>query len=90
MAMGGNAGIQTSTMTVRGLATGQLQAGEIGWAMVAAVVLSAGLGAIIPLLFRSMGVDPAVASGPLITTLNDALSLVLYFSIAVAMLQRWG
>ena len=32
--------------------------------------------------FPPLGVDPAVASGPLITTLNDGLSLMLYFGIA--------
>ena len=129
MAMGGNAGIQTSTVTVRRLATGDLAAGEIGmavlrevrialglgkilgvlvfgvaylWtqdvviggcvglAMGVAVVFSALLGALVPLLFRRLGIDPAVASGPLITTLNDVVSLFLYFSIAVALLQRWG
>ena len=36
----------------------------------------------VPLVFRRIGVDPAVASGPLITTLNDGLSLLLYFGIA--------
>ena len=46
---------------------------------VAAVVLAAVMGAVVPLVFRRIGVDPAVASGPLITTLNDGLSLLLYF-----------
>ena len=40
------------------------------------------MGAVVPLAFRRIGVDPAVASGPLITTLNDGLSLLLYFGIA--------
>ena len=48
----------------------------------AAVVLAAVMGAVVPLVFRRIGVDPAVASGPLITTLNDGLSLLLYFGIA--------
>ena len=50
-----------------------LWGGCVGAAMGAAVV---------PLAFRRIGVDPAVASGPLITTLNDRLSLLLYFGIA--------
>ena len=129
MAMGGNSGIQTSTVTVRSLATGQLQLGNIWWtvwrelrvalsmglflgllvfvvarvwtggmlvggcvglAMFSAILVSAALGALIPLLFRRLGIDPAVASGPLITTLNDVFSLVIYFSIAVFLLSRWG
>lgn len=124
MAMGGNSGIQTSTVTVRSLATGRLRSGEIsqalwrelrvavvmalflgllvfgvawlwtggspvaicvGLAMFAAVVLSALLGAAIPLLFRAVSIDPAVASGPLITTLNDVLSLLIYFGIALVL-----
>lgn len=44
------------------------------------------LGAIVPLVFRTLGVDPAVASGLLITTLNDALSLGIYFSISAILL----
>jgi len=129
MAMGGNTGIQTSTVTVRGLATGDLQTGDLlgvifrelrialvmgltiggivfavnqvwtgalivggcaGLAMLGAIVFSAGLGATIPLAFRALGVDPAVASGPLITTLNDALSLGIYFAVATQMLRIWG
>ena len=35
-----------------------------------------------PLVFHRLGINPAVASGPLITTLNDGLSLLLYFGIA--------
>ena len=50
--------------------------------MGAAVVLAAVMGAVVPLVFRRIGVDPAVASGPLITTLNDGLSLLLYFGKA--------
>ena len=57
--------------------------------MLCAVVLSAGLGALTPLLFRAVGIDPAVASGPLITTLNDVLSLLIYFSIALFALSQW-
>jgi magnesium transporter len=127
MAMGGNSGIQASTVTVRSLATGLLPHDQVrqalwrelrvaagmglflgglvfvvayvwtagspvaacaGIAMFAAVLLSAVLGAVIPLLFRLVGVDPAVASGPLITTVNDVLSLLIYFGVA-ALLLRW-
>ncbi len=50
--------------------------------LVLPVVLAAVMGAVVPLVFRRIGVDPAVVSGPLITTLNDGLSLMLYFGIA--------
>jgi magnesium transporter len=39
-------------------------------------------GLIIPLVFRKIGVDPANASGPLGTIIQDAASVIIYFSIA--------
>ena len=61
-----------------------------GLAMFAAVVVSAVLGAVVPLAFRALKIDPAVASGPLITTLNDVFSLLIYFGIAASLLRLWG
>ena len=55
----------------------------VGPGMFAAVFLSAILGAGIPLLFRSLRIDPAIASRPLITTLNDVVSLLIYFGVAL-------
>lgn len=128
MAMGGNTGIQTSTVTVRSLATGQVHlAGTlrllwrevrvslvmgsclgllvsavayvwtgsgvvgacVGLSMISAVVLSASIGAVLPLTFWRLGIDPAVASGPLITTMNDIISLTAYFSLAVILLRSF-
>jgi Mg/Co/Ni transporter MgtE len=62
----------------------------VGLAMFSAVVFSAVMGLLVPLGFRSFGVDPAVASGPLITTLNDVLALAIYFGIARVLLHLWG
>ena len=59
-----------------------------GLAMFGAVAMSACLGALVPLAFRAAGIDPAVASGPLITTLNDVLSLLVYFAIAATLATR--
>lgn len=55
-----------------------------------AVSLSAAniAGALIPLFMKMIKVDPAVASGPLITTVNDIISLLIYFSLATLMLQE--
>jgi magnesium transporter len=39
-------------------------------------------GAVVPLVLHRLKIDPAVASGPFITTVNDAISLTIYFSIA--------
>ena len=66
---------------------GSLVAPCAGIAMFAAVVLSAVLGATIHIVFRAGGIDPAVASGPLITTVNDILSLCIYFGVATLLLQ---
>ena len=44
------------------------------------------LGAALPFLFARLGLDPAMASGPLITTAADAAGLLIYFSYAVLVL----
>lgn len=44
--------------------------------------LSTVIGATIPSLFDKIGIDPAVASGPFITTINDTCALVIYFGLA--------
>jgi magnesium transporter len=51
-----------------------------------AVVLFAGLfGTFIPLVLNKYKIDPALATGPFITTVNDILGLLIYFSIGHAM-----
>ncbi|KIL72908.1 magnesium transporter [Bacillus badius] len=45
-------------------------------------------GTVIPLVLYKLNIDPAVASGPLITTINDIFSLIIYFSIASWFLQQ--
>ena len=53
-----------------------------------AIVIWAGsVGALLPLVAAKVGVDPAVVSGPLMSTLVDATGLVIYFSIARALLS---
>lgn len=59
-------------------------------AMIAAVTWGSGIGALIPLVFDRLGVDPAVASGPLVTTLNDAISILIYFGLATLLLAVLG
>ena len=53
----------------------------IGFAMVIAMTISSLTGTIVPLFFKRMKVDPAVASGPLITTLNDLVGVVTYYGL---------
>ncbi|WP_368503675.1 magnesium transporter [Alkalihalophilus sp. As8PL] len=45
------------------------------------------IGTIVPLIINKMKLDPAIASGPFITTVNDILGLLIYFSIATALLD---
>lgn len=54
----------------------------LGVAMVIAMVISAFSGTIIPLVFKQIGIDPAVASGPLITTVNDMVAVVTYYGLS--------
>lgn len=136
VAMGGNSGLQTSTIVVRGLATGDLvrvsfgqvfmresrialivacacgliaglfsgislsiwhpndfQLSEapilglsVGTAMFFGIMISTTLGFVLPFLFRRIGIDPAVSSGPLVTTMNDALGCLIYFSLSMFLL----
>lgn len=137
-AIGGNSGMQTSTVVVRGLATGDLAALNImqvylreckiaiivavccslisslvsytgmsvfsdspardvntiglsvGLAMLSAILLSTSLGLMLPFLFRKIGIDPAISSGPLITTINDIISSALYFSIGLTLMKHFA
>ncbi|MBS4008383.1 MAG: magnesium transporter [Clostridium sp.] len=121
MDMGGDVGIQTSTIVIRGLATGDINnknvwkclmrevvigitmgvicgvvigaAGQlwqgvpmigvaVGGAMIATITVSSFVGAFMPVIFDRFGVDPAVVSAPLITTIKDITGLVIYFGIA--------
>ncbi|WP_059106104.1 magnesium transporter [Shouchella shacheensis] len=45
------------------------------------------VGATVPLIINKLKLDPAIASGPFITTVNDILGLLIYFSIATALLD---
>lgn len=59
----------------------------VGVTMVSVVLLSNLLGAILPFILTRLKLDPATASGPLITSIADALGLLIYFSIATAVLD---
>lgn len=53
-----------------------------GIALVIAMGLSSVFGTAIPLLFKQLNIDPAVASGPLITTVNDLVAVIAYYGLA--------
>jgi magnesium transporter len=124
--MGGNVGIQSSTITIRGLATGDVDLQRLGrtifkevrvgllmalacgftlgavaeiWhdnpalgfavgsAMAAAIVVASLMGTLVPIIFKRLGVDPAVASGPFVTTANDITGILIYLSISTLFLK---
>ncbi|MBR9859874.1 magnesium transporter [bacterium] len=120
MAMGGNVGVQSSSIMVQGLANNTLDSsgifGKLGKefmvgllnglvcsllllaygyvfgnsqkimitvsiALITIILLAAIVGTVIPLLLDKLKIDPALATGPFITTSNDLLGLFLYFLI---------
>lgn len=54
----------------------------VGLALFSVVLLASFMGTITPLILDRLGVNPALASGPFITTANDLLGLAVYFSVA--------
>ena len=56
--------------------------GCIGVSLVLAMLISSAVGTLIPLFFKKIKVDPAVASGPLITTINDLVAVVSYYGMS--------
>ncbi len=57
----------------------------VGLAVFTALTVSAFQASLIPMVLHKVGIDPAVASGPFITTINDITALVVYFGLATAM-----
>lgn len=60
----------------------------VGAALVLAMVISSAVGTLIPMFFHRLKVDPAVASGPLITTVNDLVAVVSYYGLAAILLAN--
>lgn len=56
--------------------------GCIGFSLLLAMLVSSAVGTLIPLFFKKIKVDPAVASGPLITTVNDLVAVVTYYGMS--------
>ena len=124
--MGGNVGTQSSSITVRGLATGRItlenvrrsiwREAKIGitmgiicglvvglialaWhhqpliglvvaiAMSASMTIAATMGVLVPTVFQRLKIDPAIASGPFVTTSNDIIGILVYMGTATISLH---
>ena len=60
--------------------------GCVGISLLVAMIISSLVGTMVPLFFHKIKVDPAVASGPLITTVNDLVAVVTYYGLAWVLL----
>ncbi len=125
-AMGGNVGLQSSTLIIRGLATGVVELTDVwkvffremriallmglacgliltgvGWlwhqvflgmvvgtSLIIAFLVSTSMATIMPIVLKRMGVDPAVAAGPFVTTANDITGISIYLTLATLFLEQ--
>tara|TARA_B100000131_G_scaffold59687_1_gene55211 strand:+ start:2464 stop:3828 length:1365 start_codon:yes stop_codon:yes gene_type:complete len=127
MGMGGNIGTQSSTIIVRGLATGRVSIENsikilfkeirvglmlgilyglllgvfaifkfldvspmlgivVGTSICISMIIAATIGSLVPLVLNRFEIDPAVATGPFVTTSIDILGVACYFLIAISLL----
>jgi magnesium transporter len=60
----------------------------VGLALFLALELAALSGAVVPSLLEKLGLDPAIANGPVLTSANDITAILIYFGLAAALLDR--
>ena len=58
----------------------------VGLGMCISMTIAATMGSIEPIVFQHFGIDPATATGPLITTITDILTVFCYFTLATVLL----
>ena len=68
--------------------TGLAYGGCIGFSLLIAMMFSSLGGTLIPMFFKKIHIDPAVASGPLITTINDLIAATIYYTTANLLLLQ--
>ncbi|MGB2809911.1 MAG: magnesium transporter [Sedimentisphaerales bacterium] len=56
-------------------------------AMFSAIMVATTLGLFLPFLFRRIGIDPAISSGPLVTTANDSISVAIYMTLTLMLVR---
>lgn len=61
----------------------------IGFSLFCTIVISTMTGTLVPLMVNRLKIDPAVASGPFITTFNDMIGLMIYFTVATTLLTYY-
>ena len=66
--------------------TAFLISGCVGISLLVAIIISSLVGTLVPMFFKKLKIDPAVASGPLITTINDLVAVITYYGLAWALL----
>jgi magnesium transporter len=125
--MGGNVGLQSSTLIIRGLATGGIELADFwkvffrevriglllgvacgvlltatGWlwhgrpvlgmvvgaSLMIAFLVSTSMATIMPVVLKRIGVDPAVAAGPFVTTANDITGITIYLALATTLIEH--
>ncbi|OEF97751.1 magnesium transporter [Desulfuribacillus alkaliarsenatis] len=59
----------------------------VGFSLFITLSVATMVGAIVPIIINKLKIDPAVASGPFITTINDIIGLLIYFSVATALIN---
>ncbi|WP_420822114.1 magnesium transporter [Staphylococcus cornubiensis] len=59
----------------------------VGTSLTIAMTVGTTIGSVIPLVMNRLGIDPAVASGPFITTINDIVSMLIYFGLATTFMS---
>ena len=62
--------------------------GCVGISLLISMVIASLVGTVVPIFFKKINIDPAVASGPLITTVNDLAAVVSYYGIAWILLIK--
>ena len=61
----------------------------VGVSLLLAIVISSFVGTLVPIFFKKIKIDPAVASGPLITTVNDLVAVVTYYGLSWILLIQF-
>ena len=79
-------GVYIALIKGKGMWFGFAVSACIGFSLMVAMVISSITGTVIPMFFHKIKIDPAVASGPLITTVNDLVAVVTYYGLTWVLL----